>query len=125
MYTISKEFRFEAAHRLTSLPPEHQCSRPHGHSYRVRVELGSEELTGPGFVADFGELAFFGSYLAAAFDHRDLNTVLSFEPTSERLAKYLAGWFIDAAPPHLDGLLRSVTVMETATSSATYHVVPS
>lgn len=55
---ISKEFKFEAAHRL----PLHAgaCANIHGHSYRVVVEIGGELNTdGPasGMVMDFGCLS--------------------------------------------------------------------
>ena len=58
-YTIWKSYRFEAAHHLGGLPPEHQCGRVHGHSYRVTLEIRSEGLTDPGFVTDFGDLKPF------------------------------------------------------------------
>ncbi|MFI9584204.1 6-pyruvoyl trahydropterin synthase family protein [Streptomyces sp. NPDC052236] len=53
-FTIGKQFDFEAGHRLPSLPPEHKCSRQHGHSYQVEVILTAPALEDPGFVTDFG-----------------------------------------------------------------------
>ncbi|WP_312879641.1 6-pyruvoyl trahydropterin synthase family protein [Actinomadura luteofluorescens] len=38
-FTIGKRFDFEAGHQLPGLPPEHKCSRQHGHSYEVEVIL--------------------------------------------------------------------------------------
>ena len=35
---LFKKFRFEAAHRLPQVPPDHQCARLHGHSFTVEVD---------------------------------------------------------------------------------------
>ena len=44
MYTISKEFAFEASHRLVGLKPGHQCMRDHGRFLPWRVTLQGEAL---------------------------------------------------------------------------------
>lgn len=58
MYSVVKEFRFEAAHRLER--HEGKCRRLHGHSYRLEVEMVRHELQllGPaaGMVIDFDTL---------------------------------------------------------------------
>ncbi len=58
LYSVVKEFRFEAAHRLER--HEGKCRRLHGHSYRLEVELTVPELqkNGParGMVIDFDTL---------------------------------------------------------------------
>jgi len=87
MYTITKEFHFEAAHHLYGLPEGHQCARMHGHSYRVEVELASPKLNRVGFVVDYGELDVFATYLKENFDHQDLNFVL------QRLSKIQNMWY--------------------------------
>ncbi|GAA4229401.1 hypothetical protein GCM10023075_36850 [Streptosporangium album] len=119
---ISKHFAFEAAHRLGGLPEGHQCGRHHGHSYRVEVRLTADELSGPGFITDFGELEPFAAYIKQSFDHRDLNEVLNVEPTSELLAVHLARWFIEHVEPAIPGRLVAVVVSETAKTSATCTV---
>ncbi|MFI8103503.1 MULTISPECIES: 6-pyruvoyl trahydropterin synthase family protein [unclassified Streptomyces] len=121
-FTISKTFDFEAGHRLASLPPEHKCSRQHGHTYQVEVVLSSASLQGPGFVTDFGDLAPFKRYLDSELDHRNLHEVLDFEPTSELLAQYLAGWFLANMPPGIAGQLAAVRVRETQRSWARFEV---
>jgi 6-pyruvoyltetrahydropterin/6-carboxytetrahydropterin synthase len=119
-HTIGKRFAFDAAHHLPSLPSGHKCARPHGHTYAVTVCLGAPLLSGPGFVTDFGDLAPFKEFLDTTFDHRDLNTVVAFEPTSERLAEYLAGWFVEHVQPRIPGRLLWLEVAETPTSWARY-----
>lgn len=135
-YTIRKTFRFEAAHHLTGLPEGHQCGRPHGHSYRVTVELSEDDLVPPGFVADFGDLKPVKLWLDAVFDHQDLNEVLgpwweragldyATAPTSEHLAELIYTVIKDS---HISGVpwpvvnaLSAVGVSETETSWAEYR----
>lgn len=121
-FTIGKTFDFEGGHRLPGLPPEHKCSRQHGHSYEVEVILTTPSLELPGFVTDFGALAPFKAFLAAELDHHNLHEILPFEPTSERLAQYLAGWFIQNVEPTIAGRLVAVRVRETRRSWARFDV---
>jgi 6-pyruvoyltetrahydropterin/6-carboxytetrahydropterin synthase len=121
-FTIGKSFRFAAAHQLASLGPGHKCARLHGHTYEVELLLTAGELTGPGFVTDFGDLAPFGRFLEENLDHRFLNEVLPCEPTSELLAQYLAEWFVANLEPEIPGRLTAVRVSETPTSRATFEI---
>ena len=120
MYEISKDFAFAAAHRLSGLPEDHKCGRFHGHNYLVRVELACASLDAPGFVLDYGDLAPFGDWLDATFDHQWLGDgtvavsaddgslaqvtkpAVDFNPTAERLAHYLQEWI--ATPGNIPGL---------------------
>ncbi|MDX3367607.1 6-carboxytetrahydropterin synthase [Streptomyces sp. ME02-6987-2C] len=121
-FTIGKKFGFEAGHRLPGLPHEHKCSHQHGHSYEVEVVLTAPALEGPGFVTDFGALAAFKAFLDTELDHHNLHEILPFEPTSERLAQFLAGWFVQNLQPALSGRLVAILVRETASSWARFDV---
>ncbi|GLR46162.1 6-carboxy-5,6,7,8-tetrahydropterin synthase [Mesorhizobium amorphae] len=93
MFHITKEFHFSASHQLTSLPPDHQCARLHGHNYVVEVELSAKELNEHGFVRDYEDLAPFKRYIDENFDHRHLNDVLGHERvTAEYLARHFYEW---------------------------------
>jgi len=121
MYTITKSFAFEAAHHLNGLPLEHQCSRSHGHSYRVEVELSAWYLNSASFVVDYGDLDIFAKYLKHNFDHRDLNEIRDFkevpiQTSAENLAKYFYDWCVAAWPE-----TTAVRVSETARSWAEYR----
>ncbi|MQS17605.1 6-carboxytetrahydropterin synthase [Streptomyces kaniharaensis] len=122
VFRIGKSFTFEAGHRLTGLPPEHQCSRQHGHSYTVEVELVADELVTPGFVTDFADLKPFKAFLDGELDHRNLHEILPVEATSELLAQYLAGWFVQHVQPGIPGRLAAVQVRETGSSWARFEV---
>ena len=121
MFRIGKTFRFEAAHHLPDLPAEHKCSRPHGHSYTVEVEVSTDgELTPPGFVVDFAVLSPVGVYLAEHFDHRDLNEVVDGAPTSEYLARLLYEWCTANLDLPSGVTVACVRIRETASTFAEY-----
>ncbi|SKC66335.1 6-carboxytetrahydropterin synthase QueD [Krasilnikoviella flava] len=115
---LFKEFTFEAAHRLPNVPPGHKCSRLHGHSYKVQVEVTGPVDTDLGWVIDFGDIKAAWGDLDDALDHRYLNEVPGLEnPTSELLAV----WIWDRLSAALPNLLSAVTVKETCTSGSTYR----
>jgi 6-pyruvoyltetrahydropterin/6-carboxytetrahydropterin synthase len=119
VYTITKEFTFEASHVLLDMPEGHKCGRMHGHSYKVVVELMSEELDEYGFVVDYGELDALKKMIDARFDHRHLNDVLEMrQPTAEKIAETIWQWCqIEAWGP----LVSAVRVSETAKTWAIYR----
>lgn len=67
MYSISREYRFEAAHRIEGHP---KCSRLHGHSYQVIVTIRSETLPEDGMLVDYGKLDALVKPLIDEMDHR-------------------------------------------------------
>jgi 6-pyruvoyltetrahydropterin/6-carboxytetrahydropterin synthase len=89
-YRISKEFAFSASHQLEGLPPEHQCSRLHGHNYVLVVRLEADDLDRTGFVIDYGELSPVKKWIDDTLDHRHLNDLLPFNPTAENMARHTA-----------------------------------
>ncbi len=119
-WTIYKEFRFEAAHRL----PHHdgKCTRLHGHSWLGRVYVRGKELikSGPkqGMVMDFGDVKGFLNPIVEEFlDHHYLNESLGLEnPTSEEVARWVFERLEAAGMP---GLV-VVEISETSTSGARY-----
>lgn len=87
--TIGREVRFSASHRLPNVPTSHKCSRLHGHSYRVSVEVEGPVDATLGWVADFGILDAALRLAHTALDHRHLNEIEGLEnPTSEALAAW-------------------------------------
>jgi 6-pyruvoyltetrahydropterin/6-carboxytetrahydropterin synthase len=66
MYSVTKTFKFDAAHRLLTMPKEHKCSNIHGHSYVVRVSIAVDnikDMKNPNMVVDFGILKKFDDEL--------------------------------------------------------------
>ncbi len=87
--SITKQFRFEAAHFL----PNHdgKCARLHGHSYLLEITVsGSIQTTGPqeGMIMDFSHLSqVVDEHITSQWDHQLLNDLLDFPTTAENLAQ--------------------------------------
>src|SRR5262245_2226328 len=145
-YSITKQFRFEACHRI----PDHKgkCRFLHGHSYRAFVTIESEVLDDQDMVMDFADLDPLKVWIDLNLDH---NTILHksdsalFDllheinpdrrpmvcekvPTAEVIAKMIheqAVKFLerDYSAEYENGEFRvtQVVVFETETSSATYR----
>lgn len=111
------EFTFEAAHRLTSLPPEHKCSRLHGHSYRLEVHVAGEVDRTSGMVTDFADIKAAAKPISDQLDHQYLNELEGLEnPTSENVAR----WVWERLKPALPQL-SEVVIRETCTSGCVYR----
>jgi 6-pyruvoyl tetrahydropterin synthase/QueD family protein len=115
---LTRDYTFEAAHRLPMVAADHKCARMHGHSFRVEVAV-----TGPlderlGWLIDFGEITMIVEpLLKSELDHRTLNDVPGLEnPTSEHLCL----WLWKRLQPRIAGL-SAVTVHETCTARCTYR----
>ncbi len=114
---VFKEFTFEAAHRLPNVPPDHKCSRLHGHSFRVEVHVQGEVGQESGWVMDFAEIKRAFAPLRRRLDHNYLNEIEGLSnPTSENLAR----WMWDRLLPSLP-MITKVVVRETCTSGCIYR----
>lgn len=96
--TVTKMFRFEAAHRL----PNHdgKCRRPHGHSYKVEVSfygIVNEEPDYPkeGMVIDFGEIKEIWNEIVPFLDHQNLNDTMVPRRSPATTAEVIAGWIME------------------------------
>ena len=115
--TLSKTFRFEAAHHL----PNHtgKCREPHGHSYRLVVYVDGKVIdqTGhpqEGMVMDFDIIKrVWEEHLKPLLDHKDLNEQFMFVTTAEHLCAWIVVSFRDNGIPIL-----SADLWETETCCA-------
>ena len=115
---LTKEFRFEAAHRLPMVPPEHKCHRLHGHSFRIEITVAGEVDARTGWFVDYaGITAVVEPVLRAELDHRTLNDVPGLENATSEV---LCGWLWQRFAPRLPGLA-AITVHETCTARCTYR----
>ncbi|MBN9663566.1 MAG: 6-carboxytetrahydropterin synthase QueD [Acidobacteria bacterium] len=113
---IFKDFTFEAAHRLPNLPPEHKCSRLHGHSFHVRICVQGMPDPVLGWVMDFSEIKAIFKPILLQLDHYYLNDIPGLEnPTSE----VISIWIWEKLKPLLPALCR-VEVRETCTAGCAY-----
>ncbi|MDX2147708.1 MAG: 6-carboxytetrahydropterin synthase QueD [Planctomycetota bacterium] len=114
---IFKEFHFEAAHRLDHLPPEHQCARLHGHSYRLRVFIRGPINPATGFIMDFADVKAAAKPVLDQLDHHFLNEVPGMGvSTTENIARFIWNRLKPALP-----LLSEIELWETATCGVRYR----
>jgi len=89
---IAKEFTFDAAHFLPTVPVTHKCNGIHGHTYRVELQF-RDYVDSNGFCGgiDYADIA--GVWMREVFeelDHQLLNDVPGLEiPTTEVLAVWI------------------------------------
>lgn len=143
MFSVTKEVQFDAGHRV----PFHdsKCRNPHGHRYRVVVELEGELHTQgsqAGMVLDFGYIkAALMSHVHDVYDHGFIVHDGDFEMAGFLSDSDANGWKVIQVPWHptaenmaraiYDDLaalsdwwwhaLQSVSVWETPTSCAIYR----
>lgn len=90
---ISKEFKFESSHILPRQVGADgkpgKCSRLHGHSWRVVVEVEGDVQVDSCFILDYAELSRIVDPIVERFDHRHLNAFVSY-PSSENIAIHIA-----------------------------------
>ncbi len=129
---IAKEFRWEMGHRL--LCHAGQCKNLHGHSYRMQVEVTSDELLN-GMVMDYYDLKQTVQPFVDELDHcfiinskdeklleaaKELKTktvVVDFETTAENLCRYFIDKILEKGLPKKIQKLK-VKLFETSTSYA-------
>jgi 6-pyruvoyltetrahydropterin/6-carboxytetrahydropterin synthase len=129
MLTITKEFQFDAAHRLWSnhLSEEEnfqtygKCSKLHGHTYRLQVTV-SGPVRDDGMILNYNELkTFVQETLLTRYDHAYLNELEEYENlpvTAENMVIHIYNVLDEELSPK-DVLLQSVVLYETPTSWAT------
>jgi len=86
MYSITKVFRFESAHRL-SKGYEGKCQNIHGHNYICEITIRGDKLDEFGFIKDFSNFKEIKLFLDDLFDHKlilheDDPFIIEFERTN-------------------------------------------
>ena len=89
-YTLKVVTDFAAAHRLNGYPGD--CSRLHGHNWKLEVEVTATALDTIGMGVDFKVIKSAARSVTDKLDHYDLNSLAMFEtinPTAENIAAYV------------------------------------
>ena len=90
IYTLKVVSDFAAAHTLRDYAGE--CSRLHGHNWKVEVEVIATALDQAGMGLDFKIIKDLTREALGRLDHHHLNEVEPFDkvnPTAENIAAYL------------------------------------
>jgi len=88
-YTLKILADFAAAHTLRDYPGD--CSRMHGHNWKLEVEVTATALNQHDMGMDFKTIKTATRDLAKTLDHRYLNDIPPFDtlnPTAENIAQY-------------------------------------
>lgn len=129
MLSITKEFTFDAAHRLylQDLTPEEnhkifgKCCKIHGHTYRMRITV-SGSIDDSGMIIHFTQLKnIVRELIIDRYDHSMLNEIVEFQdvpPTAEIMASHIFTVLQDRFVSQ-NITLQSVVLYETPTSWAT------
>lgn len=89
IYTLKILADFASAHTLRDYPGD--CSRMHGHNWKLEVEVTATALNNHGMGMDFKTIKTTSRELAKTLDHRYLNDIPPFDtvnPTAENIAQY-------------------------------------
>lgn len=129
MFQVSVEESFAAGHALRGY--RGKCENVHGHNYKVRVTLEGPSLNPIGLLCDFKDIQEAIQSAIQKLDHQFLNDIPPFtleNPSAENLAKYffeevqrlLQETAQKERPEAAPCKVRSVTVWETDTTTASY-----
>ena len=139
MFKITKEVKWDAAHRLWNY--EGKCSKLHGHSFRAILTFENEDLNKDGMVIDFSVVKkIVQNWVNQHWDHMLILNMddsiigilnkdpqyrgwiypMEGNPTAENMAKLLFTIFRHEFL-FLAGRLISVEVFEGPKSSAIYY----
>lgn len=84
--SVTKCFGFEASHHLPNYDGD--CSRLHGHSYKLHVTVSGSVDEATGMVMDFSVLKnIVKEKIVDKYDHRYLNDYFE-NPTAENMVQY-------------------------------------
>jgi 6-pyruvoyltetrahydropterin/6-carboxytetrahydropterin synthase len=114
--TVVTHVRFEAAHFLPHVPPDHKCRRMHGHGYRCEIHVTRPVHASLGWVVDYAEIRAAFEPLRKQLDHHVINEIPGLEnPTCE----LISAWIWRELQPALPGL-SSIVLHETEASYVIY-----
>lgn len=89
-YTLKVLTDFAAAHSLRNYPGD--CSKLHGHNWKVEVEVTATALDAVGIGMDFKHIRKEAKAVCDHLDHEFLNELPPFDtinPTAENIAAYI------------------------------------
>jgi len=119
-YTLKVLTDFASAHTLRGYPGD--CSRMHGHNWKLEIEVTATMLDETGMGVDFKVIKQAARELSGRLDHRYLNDIEPFDrvnPTAENIAS----WFFRELGGQLNDervRVSAVTLWETERACVRY-----
>jgi 6-pyruvoyltetrahydropterin/6-carboxytetrahydropterin synthase len=130
MITISKSYSFDASHRLMRAEWDAEqnetafgkCSRLHGHTYTLEVEVTGEVDKTTGMIFNYFDLDKVVKPIVDRLDHYDLNNIFMMLTTAENMVENIAGVIETELARVTDYVkVRKVTLSETPKTKAVWH----
>jgi 6-pyruvoyltetrahydropterin/6-carboxytetrahydropterin synthase len=121
MIDIFIKTHFSGGHHLRDYPGN--CEHPHGHNWKVKVQVRADTLDKLGMGIDFKVLKKHVNRVIDDLDHRDLNEHPAFidqNPSSEHIAMFIFSELKDELQTKRYKLY-SVQVRETDSSGVIYY----
>jgi len=90
LYRIFIDTHFAASHQLHGY--NGPCRALHGHTWKVRVEVTTDQIDNVGISFDFKELKTITESIIQRLDHHHINDIPPFDkenPTAENLSRYI------------------------------------
>lgn len=109
MFYVKKRIEITGAHCLKLDYPS-KCNNLHGHNWVITVYCKNDVVNQDGMVVDFADIKNHIMQL----DHKNLNTLFSFNPTAENIAEYLCNAIL---------FCYRVDVVESENDEATYEKI--
>jgi len=119
LFRIFIETHFAASHQLHGY--QGPCKTLHGHTWKVRVEVETNQLNDIGISFDFKELKSITETVINRLDHHHINDVPPFDkinPTAEHLARYIYEEVKKLIPEYAN--MSQVIVWESAHYAVSY-----
>ena len=106
---IYRTYTMHSARFIPTLDSTHPCSKMHGHTFKILIELDGPINKKTGFVIDFYDLdIIINDKIAKKIDHKVLNDIEGLQnPSSEYLSIWIWNQLIESIP-----ILSQITVSE-------------
>lgn len=123
MYCIFIETKFAASHQLHGY--DGPCKSLHGHTWKIRVDVRTDEVDEIGISFDFKALKAITHEVVDRFDHQHINAIPPFDklnPTAEHLSRYVHDQIKERLPDHVK--IAKVTLWESDHYAISYSENP-
>lgn len=112
MYYLSIDTMLSAAHFLRGY--DGNCSKIHGHNWKIRITVKTDQLNDIGIGLDFNEIKELSWQIFKSYDHLCINDVPPFDkinPTAENLARHFYEQIDKLLPAHVK--MHKISLWET------------